>query len=57
MTGGGAHEASVLETPVLMLAGVMAFFLVVTGGFEWVSPSISFFFLLDGYAHSKFAGP
>ena len=35
--GGGTHEASVLETPVLMLAGVMAFFLVVTGGFEWVS--------------------
>lgn len=37
MSGGGAHEASVLETPVLMLAAVMAFFLVVTGGFEFVS--------------------
>ena len=36
MTGGGAHEVSVLETPVVILAGVMGFFLVVTGGVEWV---------------------
>ena len=49
MTGGGAPEVSVLETPVLMLAGVMAFFLVVTGGFEWVSFNF-FFFLLPRLA-------
>jgi hypothetical protein len=37
MAGGGAHEVSILETPIMMLAGVMAFFLVVTGLFEFVS--------------------
>ena len=53
MTGGGAPEVSVLETPVLMLAGVMAFFLVVTGGFEWVSFNFFFFFAPSiGYAPS-----
>ena len=36
MSGGGGGGQSVLETPILFLALVFAFFLVVTLGFEFV---------------------